>query len=94
MMCHTFITAALALLNSPDHSLLSQKLLSLRVIIQCLQTEVQMLVTIIIKLKQPVILTSPSESQSVRKRACLLSLKSQTPLISSSLTDFDYSVCA
>ena len=49
-----------------------------------------MLVTIVIKLEQSVVLTSPPEPQSVRKRAHLLSLKSQTPLISSSLTSFDY----
>ena len=49
-----------------------------------------MLVTIVIKLEQSVVLTSSSESQFIRKRACLLSLKSQTPLISFSLTDFDY----
>ena len=94
MMCHIFTTAALAPLNSSDHSLLPQELLSLRVMIQCLQTKVQMLMTIVIKLEQPVILTSSSESQSVRKRAHLLSLKSQTPLISSSLTDFNYPACA
>ena len=53
-----------------------------------------MLVTIVTKLKQPVILISSSESQSVRKKAHLLSLKSQMPLISSSLTSFDHPACA
>ena len=90
-MCRASVTAALVLLNSSDHSSLSQELLSLRVIIQHLQTKVQMLVTIVTKLEQPVILTSSSESQSVRKRAHLLSLKSQMSLISFSLTDFDQS---
>ena len=90
ILCCVFVTAALTLLNSSDHPLLPQKLLSFRVMIQHLQTEVQMLVTIVIKLKQPVVLTSSLEPQSVRKRAYLLSLKSQMPLISSSLTDFEY----
>ena len=94
IMCCAFTTAALAPLNSSDHSLLPQKLLSLRVIIQCLWTEVQMLVTIVIKLEQSVILVSPLEPQSVRKRAHLLSLKSQMSLISSSLTGFDHPACA
>ena len=49
-----------------------------------------MLVTIVIKLEQPVVLTSSLKSQSVRKRAYLLSLKSQMSLISSSLTDFNH----